>query len=510
MQHRVGAISNFWLIVLVSLGLFIGLGVMFRSSLPEAPTDQEKLVVYCAAGVKKPMAAATKGFEEELGIAVELRYGGSGTLLTNLQNEGESAGDLYLAADTTYIELARKKGLLDEAIPVGHIHPVIAVRKGNPKKLQGMDDLLREDISYALANPEAASIGKLTKKIFEELGRWDEFKTKTKVFKPTVNDIVGDVTLGSVDAAIIWDANARQQEDLDFLEVPEFQKHRQSVTIGVLKTCDVSSTALKYARYLQAPEKGQIHFKKYGYETVEGDRWSEHPSITLFSGGVNRLAVEKTIEEFEKREGVEVIRKFNGCGILVALMNGKEGGVANMPDAYFACDQTYLTKVEEKFQPSTTISETDMVLVVHKENPHNIQSLKDLTGEGIKVGLANEKQSALGKLTADLLHSQHLYEDLQKNVVVNTPTADLLVNDMIAGTGGLDAVIVYRVNVSQVKDKLKVLSLSGEKTIATQPIAIAKTSQYPYLTQRLIDSLQTAKSQERFLKVDFRWLQEKQ
>ena len=49
--------------------------------------------------------------------------------------------DLYLAADDAYLDIARKKGLLRETIPVANMAPVIVVPRGNPKAIGGVADL---------------------------------------------------------------------------------------------------------------------------------------------------------------------------------------------------------------------------------------------------------------------------------------------------------------------------------------------------------------------------------
>ena len=66
----------------------------------------------------------------------------------------------------------------------------------------------------------------------------------------------------------------------------------------------------------------------------------------------------------------------------------------NVPDAYFACDTSYMTQVRNLFQSPLTISETDMVIIVQKGNPKNVKTLADLGREGMSIGVANEKQSA--------------------------------------------------------------------------------------------------------------------
>jgi molybdate transport system substrate-binding protein len=97
----------------------------------EGETPQSKeLFVYCAAGMRYAMEKVRAQYEEEMGVLVRLQYGGSNTLLNQL--EVNQTGDLYLAGDESYIRLAQEKGLAVEAIPMALMKPVIAVPVDNP------------------------------------------------------------------------------------------------------------------------------------------------------------------------------------------------------------------------------------------------------------------------------------------------------------------------------------------------------------------------------------------
>lgn len=466
-------------------------------------SDDESLLMYCAAGIKPPVAALAAQFaEEEFGVPVQLQYGGSGTLLSNLQVVKK--GDLYLAADTSYIEIAREKNLVKEAIEVARMQPVIMVKKGNPKNIQSIDDLTKEGISFSLANPDAASIGKLTKKELQKANKWEAVSKSARVFKPTVSEVANDILLGAVDAGIVWDATVNQHSDqTEMVEVPEFAQAVKNVTVGILNSSQKPQQALMFARYLQAPEKGEKQFSSMGYQTAKGDTWEPHPQILLFSGGVNRLAIQDTLKGFEQREGVSINVVYNGCGILVGQINSGQS-----PDAYFACDTSYMVQVQPKFTLPLTVAETDMIIIVEKGNPKNIKSVYDLAGENIKIGIAHHEQSALGALTKKLLgplvlKDKSLYDAIQPNVKTNTPTADLLVNQL--RTGSLDAAIVYRANISKVTDKLDVVEIKEGRPLAEQPIAILKSTKYPNLMQRLVDQLTSNSSRIIFESRGFRW-----
>ena len=161
------------LVVIIGLVAFMardatsveGLGSTHPSSKARA------IEFYCAAGMSKPMDEIIRAYQEEFpGRKVEVSYSGSGTLLTKIR--AQKSGDLYLAADTSYVQIAQEKGVAEESIPVARLWPVIVVKKGNPKKILKVDDLMREDVRVNLGNPEAASVGKKTKKLMTNLGKW--------------------------------------------------------------------------------------------------------------------------------------------------------------------------------------------------------------------------------------------------------------------------------------------------------------------------------------------------
>lgn len=455
------------------------------------------LVVYCAAGLKPPVEAVIHAYEREFGIPVQIQYGGSGTLLGNLRVS--KTGDLFVAADMSFIEMAREHDLVAETIPVARMSPVIAFAKGNPKGIAGVKDLLREDVAVALANPEAAAIGTIGKRLLTASGDWGALEAKVKVFKPTVSDVANDVKLGTVDAAIVWDATLKQYPELEGVAVAELRMGEQQVALSVLRSAKQAPAALHLARYISARDKGMMEFEKAGYGKVPGDKWAKIPEVVLYSGGVNRLAIEETITAFESREGARVTRVYNGCGILVAQMKAGQ-----RPDAYFACDVSFMTQLSDIFNPAVDISETEMVIVVAKGNPAGIKGAADLARPGLRLGVANEQQSALGALTANLLRKHGLLESVMANVAAQTPTADLLVNQI--RTGSLDAVIVYEANTSQVKDALESLPLGLGDATARQPFAVGKNSDHPELMGRLLMALTSAESKRRFEKTGFRWM----
>jgi len=360
------------------------------------------LTVYCASGMKKPVSEAADRFEEEFGTEVNLQYGGTGTLLGQLQVA--KRGDLFIAADDLSVAKALELKAGQEVIPLVRQYPVMAVAKGNPKGVASIDDLFRDDLKVAVANPEAASIGTATKAALGD--RWEEFSTKVEVMKLTVTELAADLTFGAVDVAVIWNSTVPQFDGIEAVRAPEFDSKVDTVSAVVLTASGKPAGTLRFARYLAAPEKGGAIFTENGFDAIEGDTWEEKPELILYSGGVNRPAVEQTLAEFAEREGVEVTTVFNGCGILCASMKAmKDTTNPKFPDAYYACDLCFVPPVAKEFPESTILTETEIGIAVQKGNPKGIKSLADLARPGLRLGLCNAEQSTLGYMTDGMLRS---------------------------------------------------------------------------------------------------------
>jgi molybdate transport system substrate-binding protein len=463
-------------------------------------TGSVRLMVYCAAGLRAPVADVAKQYQQEYGVEVQLQFGGSNVLLA--QAEVSRQGDLYLAAEESYTQLARRKGLLEEALPVAYMRPVLAVRPGNPKGIRALPDLLRDDVRIALADPEAAAVGKTVRGLLRASGFWDQLVPQVRrsgVVKPTVTDAANDVKLGAVDAAFVWDTTVAMISGLEAVTLPELAGAREQITLGVLASSRQPSAALRFARYLTAHDRGLETFRRAGFrDTITGDVWEERPTLTLFSGGVNRLAMQETLDEFARREDVGLNTVYNGCGILVAQMKGLRKGESRgaFPDAYFACDVSFMQQVREWFSDETVFTQTQMVLLTPKGNPRNLRTPADLAQPGLKVGLANPDESALGHLCRELFEELGLYDAIRKNVATQTPTADLLVNQMKVGS--LDAAVVYEVNAAPARGALEIIRIVHPKGVARQPYAIARDTPRRQLVLRLLERLRFPVSRRRY------------
>lgn len=515
---RAGRGNLLWILLSGSIVLICLLIYLMKMGAPARSENGATLVVYAAAGMRVPVEEIAQRYEAEYGVTLEIQYSGSNSLLNQLQIDKFSRADIYLAADDFYTEKAIELGLAVDTMPIAHQRPVIAVRKDSSKKIEFLDDLLRDDIRVAVANPDQAAVGKATRRQLSSFqvgntNRWEQLNkcvTDSGVFKPTVNDIATDVKIGTVDAAIVWTSTVampKYKEDLVGISIPELEGDPDLISVAVLKSSSNLPSAYRFARYVSAHNRGLESFKKYGTKPIDGDIWEDAPQINFFCGAVNRRTIETIIEEFQVDEGVVVNTIYDGCGILTSRMKGIEDQKQSLgfPDVYLACDLHYLENVKSWFQEAANVSDVALVIAVPKGSK-KVQSLSDLLNTDVRVAVGEPSQCTIGALTRKLLEKEGLYQEFVAKqqqdgtvMVVEKSSSAHLVPDVV--TGHVDAAIAYLSDVLPNQNEVDIIRIQSSLNVAIQPISIARTSEHKYLLRRLFRRI--ANSPEAFESVGF-------
>ncbi len=282
--RRAGQVQGAWLAFLASalvLALLIGL-LAWGAKKHDTPQATQPLIVYCAAGIKAPVEVIAREYEQQYGVPVQLQYGGSQTLLANI--ELAERGDLYLPGDDSYLHMAQKKDLLAETLPLAHMTPVLAVRKSNPKNLHTLQDVLRGDTRLSQANPDAAAVGKLTRDALRKCGQWDAWQKHVIVSKTTVNDVANDIALGAVDAGIVWDVVARQMPALEMVSLPELSTATAHVAVGVLTKSPQPTAALRFRALPGVTRSGAALLRECGFYACRGRSLGRDAGVAALRG----------------------------------------------------------------------------------------------------------------------------------------------------------------------------------------------------------------------------------
>lgn len=227
-----------------------------------------RLLLYCGAGIRTAAAEIVEAFENRHNVVIQTDYAGSNILLSRIKLSGK--GDLYMPGETEYVKQAAAEGLVASSRDACYFVPVILVRKGNPKKIQRVGDLLRDRMRVGFGDPDACAIGKVTDEILRLNGisPADPRLEENVVFRSlTVNELGVHIKAGKIDATIVWDAIASQYpNEGDIVPIPKERNVVSTVPIAVLRSSRYPNEAAAFQEFVVS-EQSRAIFKKHHYTT---------------------------------------------------------------------------------------------------------------------------------------------------------------------------------------------------------------------------------------------------
>ena len=507
--HQRRARLNFQVFLVAALLMSIALvGLLVYGNPKRIASKQvvQTIQLLAAAGLREPIEEIASRYEAECGVKIDIQFGGSNSLLSQIKVDRLSTFDLLLVADESYTHQAVESNLAKEVLSIAVQRPCIIVQKDSTLQIRSVDDLMVSGRRLSIGNPDQAAIGKAVRQALQKIptadgsNQWQRLESQVSehgVFKPTVNEVANDVRIGAVDAGIVWTATVfspAYNESLRVIELPELSSESEIVSMAVLSSSPQPTEALKFARYVSARNRGLEVFRSHGLEVNEGDDWAVRPEINFFCGAVNRRVIEPILEKFQEREGVVVNTVYDGCGILTGRMKTIQNQDQSLgfPDLYMACDRFYLDNVKQWFQEDVDISDIEIVMVVPKGSTL-ISSPVDLLKPGIRVAIGQPDQCTIGALTKRILDRNGLYESLMKKqlepseTVVEKSSSALLVPDVL--TGHVDAAIAYLSDVMPNREKVDIVHFSAGNNVALQPLSVASNSRHKQLLRRFYEAV---------------------
>lgn len=237
-----------------------------KATAQQAPTP---LLIYCAASNRAVMEAIAKDYQAEYGVPIEFQFGPSQTLLSSI--ETSQTGDLYLPADSSYLDIATKRGTVTDLFPLARMHVVLGVPAGNPRQIRQFSDLLQTSCRLVQANPDVAAVGKLTRNELLRTGQWNDLLQHTIAFVGSVTEAANSVKAGAADVAILYDAVLTTYPELEMVQLKEFQNLYAEIKIGLISSGKQQANARHFIQYLTSADHGLKRYREFGFAPVTGD-----------------------------------------------------------------------------------------------------------------------------------------------------------------------------------------------------------------------------------------------
>ncbi|NWF93776.1 MAG: substrate-binding domain-containing protein [Syntrophaceae bacterium] len=233
------------------------------------PSPQKRLLIFAGAASKPATEEVSKGFQEKFGIPVDISFGGSGFVLSQMKLTRK--GDLYFPGSSDFMEIAKREGWVfpeTEKIVV-YLVPAINVQKGNPKRIHSLKDLTKDGIRVAIANPEFVCIGTYAAEIIEKnLNPVEKEKLKKNLvnYTESCEKTANAISLKAVDAVIGW--RVFQYWDPERIETvclrPDEIPRIGYIPIAISKFTSDRTLSQKFIDLILSPQ-GKSIFRGYHY-----------------------------------------------------------------------------------------------------------------------------------------------------------------------------------------------------------------------------------------------------
>ncbi|MBN1322555.1 MAG: molybdate ABC transporter substrate-binding protein [Methanotrichaceae archaeon] len=201
-------------------------------------------------------------------------------------------------------------------------------------------------------------------------------------------------------------------------------------------------------------------------------------SLLVYCGAGLREPMEAISDIFEEREEVEIQYTFGGSAQLLSQIELYQTGDLYMPGA-----RSY---IESAIVKGFVDEATDVVyhvpcIITPKGNPAGIESIEDLAKPDVSVVLGDPEGPAIGKNSKNMLESLGIWEEVERNVIAFSGTANELL--VYISMGQADAAIDWedlynpdtmeKVEISQEINEIDIvpigtLAFSEKKEIALE------------------------------------------
>jgi molybdenum ABC transporter molybdate-binding protein len=233
-----------------------------------------EVIVLCGGSMRAAMEEIIKQFSLTSKDKVLATYGDSGELCAQIVNAKRA--DIFMCHDP-FMPWAKEKGAIAEYTAVAYFNPVIVVPKGNPKKITDLEAMSQKGLRIGFGDMHYSTCGEIMKQVMAVRPYGSNLLQNVVMENKSHAQRCNDVTLGLLDAAVVWDAVANLfTNKLDVLPVDlrgvdaitsaTYKKtdvHKTGVTIGLTKVAENNAAARRFYEF--AKTKGPPIMASKGY-----------------------------------------------------------------------------------------------------------------------------------------------------------------------------------------------------------------------------------------------------
>jgi molybdate transport system substrate-binding protein len=221
--------------------------------------DGTRLVVSAAASMTDAITEIAQGYEESSGIEISLNIAASSSLREQILSG--AVVDVYVPADTSNMDQVVAAGLVDGYRILASNRLEIAVPKGNPANVTGLEDLANPTLFIGLCSPNVPC-GSYGTEALASAGVVPSVDT----YEADARALLTKVREGELDAGLVYATDVASDDLVDGVAVPEEQNVPVGYPIGRIVTSANPEAAMGFIDFAMSAV-GQAILAKHGFST---------------------------------------------------------------------------------------------------------------------------------------------------------------------------------------------------------------------------------------------------
>lgn len=240
--------------------------------------DGGTLQVWSCGGLAEAMCPAHAEYMRQSGVNI-VYTGAFAAALGKSLLTGSGHTEVFAGRVLALAQNLRKAGKMIYFKPLCFTSYVIAVPKGNPANIAGLDDLARPGVRVAMAKEASAPGGQAVMGILKAADLTQKILVNVPEQGTCVQRSVKDVATGSADAMIVERRICHMErfaDQLEAVEIPEkfFPAGPLTFTVGLMADAADKDRAVAYIDWLTSPQ-GQVFFENSGFITALSPKGQE-------------------------------------------------------------------------------------------------------------------------------------------------------------------------------------------------------------------------------------------
>ena len=170
-------------------------------------SSQNELTISVATSLLNPINEIIKEYENENNVKVNINFGGSGTLKSQIENGADVCA--YFSANENFMdELVEKNMVKEDEINVPISNSLVLIKSDKCKyDIKSLKDLLKYDVTMAIGQIDTVPAGQYAKESLEKLNIFNEIKDKL-VYGKDVSAVKNYVETSEVDLGIVYKSDS--------------------------------------------------------------------------------------------------------------------------------------------------------------------------------------------------------------------------------------------------------------------------------------------------------------